>query len=249
MSNDAEAKLRQIPFDFKVANHMGRDDFMVSACNKEAFEMIDNWPQWLSAGLFLYGPHGCGKSHLAHLFVEKLRQTTGKPYPVSIVEARGISMKSVRRLAAENTSIVIENVSEKCDAEALFHLFNIYNQDGRYMLWTGLKAPHYIHFKLADLYSRLNMLPCVEIQEPDDVMLQTLIVKLFNDRQLLISPEILNYIMTNAERSFSYIQHLVEEIDVLSLAYQTSANYNIVKKAMDILAHQSSREPDLFADL
>ena len=40
MSNDAEAKLRQIPFDFKVANHMGRDDFMVSACNKEAFEMI-----------------------------------------------------------------------------------------------------------------------------------------------------------------------------------------------------------------
>lgn len=236
----------QLLLNFGVKTHMDRDDFMVSNCNKEAFNAIDSWPDWLANGLFIYGPHGCGKTHLAHLFIDKLRSSTRRPYPVSIIEAQSISMKNIERIANENLSVVIENLSVGFDEEALFHLFNIYNQEGRYILWTGLQNPHQLTVLLPDLKSRLSMLPCIEVQKPDDVMLQMLIVKLFNDRQLLITPEILNYIVVNAERSFSYLQKLVEIIDEQSMLYKCAVNYNIVRRAMEIMASQKECEPDLF---
>ena len=183
---------------------------------------------------------------MAHIFADIVMANGEKPVRVGLVPAEGVSMKNIKRLTEENASIVIENLSSKADEEALFHLCNIYSTTGRYVLWTAENPPSRMHFKLKDLQSRLNMLPCVEIKEPDDIMLQTLIVKLFNDRQILISPDVLNLIVNNAQRSFEYIGKLVEECDNISLAYQCAINYNVVKMAIDILAQSDNRQPDLF---
>ncbi len=243
-----DEKLKQLPFDFSRRTYMGREDFMVAPCNREAFYAVDMWPEWLTHGLIIYGAKGCGKSHLANLFVEKVRIFADKPIKVSVLDAARITLHSVKRIAEENQSIVIENLTPKVNEEALFHLFNIYNTEGRYMLWTAETPPSRMHFMLKDLQSRLNMLPSVEIKEPDDLMMNSLTVKLFNDRQIMISPEILDYIVSNARRSFAYIQKLVAEIDDISLAYQSAVNYAVVKKALDILAKQDEREPDLFGE-
>ena len=240
--------LQQLPLQFATRNYMGRDDFMVSECNRDAYYLVDAWPNWLGNGVFIYGPPGCGKSHLAHLFIDKVRATAEKPIKARIITASSVHMRSVKRLAEENTALVIENVEPKNNNEALFHLFNLFNVPGRYMLWTAETAPNLMKFPLRDLATRLKMLPCVKISEPDDIMLQMLIVKLFDDRQIKISPEILSYIITNASRSFAYIEALVAEIDKISLAYQAAVNYKIVKQAMDWLATQNTREPDLFDD-
>ena len=244
--NVIDEELKQLPFAFQKQNLMGREDFMVSTCNREAFEMIEAWPHWLTSGLIIYGPHGCGKSHLAHLFADKVRYNFPQSSPVAILEASRIKMRSVARIAAENRSIVIENLTPKVDTEALFHLFNLYNVPDRYMLWTAAEAPSRMHFALKDLQSRLNMLPSIAINEPDDVMMQTLVVKLFADRQLMISPEILEYIVLHARRSFSYMRDLVEEIDAVSLAYQCPVNYFAVQKAMEILYEKENKQMDLF---
>lgn len=244
-----DEELKQIPFDFVPRTYMGREDFMVAPCNREAFNLVDSWPKWLTQGMIIYGPKGCGKSHLANLFADKVKIFADKPIKVSLIDAGRINLRNVNKIASENQSIVIENLTPKANAEALFHLFNLYNTEGRYMLWTAETAPSRMSFTLKDLQSRLNMLPSVEIKEPDDLMLQTLIVKLFNDRQILISPEILNFIVTNAPRSFEYIGKLVEECDNISLAYQCAVNYNVVKKAMELLAQTDSRQPDLFDGL
>lgn len=246
MMTDEDEELKQIPFDFAPRTYMGREDFMVASCNKEAFNMVDSWPNWLTQGLIIYGPKGCGKSHLANLFADKVKIFADKPIKVSLINASRINLRNVNKIANENQSIVVENLTPKANMEALFHLFNLYNTEGRYMLWTAEQAPSRMAFALKDLQSRLNMLPCVEIKEPDDIMLQTLIVKLFNDRQILISPDVLNFIVSNAPRSFEYIGKLVEECDNISLAYQCAINYNVVKMAMDILAQSDNRQPDLF---
>lgn len=246
MNNLLDGKLKQLSLDLKSQIYMGRDDYMVSSCNKEAYEMINTWPNWMGQGLVIYGPKGCGKTHLANVFVEKINSNSKKIGQISIVNASKINMKTLNRISNENRNIVIDNFSAKSNLEAIFHLFNIYNTEGRYMLFTSEIAPSRMQLPLKDLQSRLNMLPSIEIKEPDDLMLQALIVKLFNDKQIIISPEILNYILMNAQRSFAYIEELVDEIDKVSLAYQSAVNYQIIKKSMDIISQRSDKEPDLF---
>lgn len=242
-----DEQLKQIPFSFAPQNLMGDTDFMVTDCNREAFEMVEQWPYWPENGLVIYGPEGCGKTHLAHMLVDKVRNILKNNGKISIINATQVKMRNVNRLAMENKHLIIENLSTKIDNEALFHLFNIFhNGSNRTILWTSLTAPNYMHFTLKDLQSRLNMLPCVAIKAPDDKMLQMLIVKLFNDRQLRISEEILEYITYHTERSFSFVCKLVETIDAVSLAYQMSVNCFVVQKALSILKEQEEKQQDLF---
>ena len=246
MTNDTKDMLKQLPLEFSAHNYMGREDFMVSECNEKAFAMLDSWPDWIGNGLFIYGPQGCGKSHLAHLFTDKVRQSADGINKAIIKDSRQINMRNVKRLATENQVIVVENVRPLHNDEALFHLFNMFNEPGKYMLWTAESAANRLRFSLPDLQTRLNMLPSVEIKEPDDFMLQMLIVKLFNDRQIIIGEDILAYIINNTRRSFAYVRDLVKEIDEISLAYHSAVNYNIVRKAIELMAAKDTNEPDLF---
>ena len=242
-----DAKLKQISFAFEVPNLMGADDYIVTDCNKTAFSMVQKWPNWPNKGLVVYGPEGCGKSHLAHLLAEKIKQQTQQLNCVAILNSAQVKMNCVPKLAETYQHLIVENLMQKVDNEALFHLFNIYQDEpNRSILWTAHIAPNQIHFSLKDLQSRLNMLPCVAIERPDDKMMQMIVVKLFNDRQLMISPEILEYIVVYAKRSFSYIQKLVEEIDAVSLAYHMSVNHFVVKKAMELVDTKEDKQRDLF---
>ncbi|MBP1532173.1 MAG: hypothetical protein ILA52_01580 [Alphaproteobacteria bacterium] len=237
---------KQLPLTFSTPNYMGREDFMVSECNREAFMMIDSWPSWLSFGVLIYGPKGSGKSHLAHLFADKISTFLQKPVRVPLLNAKEITVNKVKKIYSEYQYIIVEDISPTADEEALFHLFNLYDTPEHYVLWTAETSPHQMQFKLRDLQSRLNMLPAIAITEPDDFMLQMLIVKLFNDRQLVISPDILNYIIKNTRRSFAYVQSLVAEIDYLSLAWQKAVNYNMIKTAIDNLQQKEDKQLDLF---
>ena len=237
---------KQLPLTFSTPNYMGREDFMVSECNREAFMMIDSWPAWLSFGAVIYGPKGSGKSHLAHLFADKISTFLQKPIRVPLLNAQDITVNKVKKIYSEYQYIIVEDISPAADEEALFHLFNLYNSPEHYVLWTAETSPHYMHFKLKDLQSRLNMLPAIAITEPDDFMLQMLIVKLFNDRQLVISPDILNYIIKNTRRSFAYIQSLVAQVDYLSLARQKAVSYNMIRTAIDNLQQKEDKQLDLF---
>ena len=240
--------LKQTAFSFDSAPEMGRDDFMISNCNKEAFAAVDAWPNWVSDGLVLYGPKGSGKTHLAHLFKEKINAAHTKPARISFYECSQINMHNLERICESADVIIMENLNEKVNQEALFHLFNHFSLNKKYMLWTAQISPARMNFSLKDFQSRIDMLPAIEIKEPDDVMLRALIVKLFNDRQLMISPDILEYIVANTERSFAYVESLVKEIDEISLAYKTTVNYKVVREALQHLNNAKDLEPDLFCD-
>ena len=226
--------IHQLPFDFAHRPYLGRDDFIKAPCNSEALDLIELWPQWPSFALCIYGPEHCGKTHLTHIFEEIVATKTHSPYPLPRMEAKDINIDIIHLLFDKNKCLVVENINSEINEEALFHLFNLYRDQGGFILFTSNVAPARLSIKLADLSSRLKMIPAIGINEPDDELLSALIIKLFMDRQITVSREIINYILVNMQRSFSYAHKLVEEIDNVSLSY--------VKEAINSLNQHNQRE-------
>jgi len=232
----------QIVFNFPPHPYFGREDFMVSACNAQAFEMIDAWPEWPYFALCLYGPSGCGKTHLSRIFSDQVSVLTHYPYKIPCLQAQDLTLEAGYQAFAQNKCLIIENLSAKINQEAMFHIYNMYRDEGGSILFTSQQAPARLKLTLPDLQSRLNIVPAIEIKEPDDEMLSALIVKLFADRQLNISPEIISYMLKNMPRSFSFGNRLVAEIDRISLARKRAISLSIVKEALDELTNNPQGE-------
>lgn len=77
--------VKQLPLEFYHRPYMGRDDFMMAECNFEAFRLVDSWPNWAYFAACIYGPEGCGKTHLANIFPTKfpLRSIIPIKFPAS----------------------------------------------------------------------------------------------------------------------------------------------------------------------
>lgn len=226
------AKNEQYTFDFTPHPYLGREDFMVAKCNFEAVKIIDSWPEWPFFAVCLYGPSGCGKTHLSRIFSDNVSQKTNYPYRIPYIKAENIKIDSLYDMFEQHKCLIIEDLNENIDQEAFFHLYNLYRNENGFILLTSERAPARCHFTLPDLQSRLNIVPSIAIQEPDDEMLSALIVKLFTDRQLIIAPELVNYMVKNMQRSFSFCNQLVAEIDNISLMRKRAISLPIIKEAL-----------------
>lgn len=236
--------IHQLPFEFAHRPYMSKDDFIKAPCNAEALDMIEMWPQWPAFALCIYGPERCGKTHLAHIFSETVAIKTNRPYPLPRLDAKDVDFDLPPQLFARSNCLIIEHLNGQINEEALFHLFNLYRNQGGFILFTALQPPARMNFRLPDLQSRLNMLPAIGISEPDDELLSALIIKLFMDRQITVSLDVVNYILVNMQRSFTYVHRLVKEIDDISLSYKRAVSIPIVKEAMAAIGQ--NRQGELF---
>ncbi|MBQ8677859.1 MAG: DNA replication protein [Alphaproteobacteria bacterium] len=225
----------QMALNFTYRPSLGRDDFMVASSNLAATTAIDLWPNWLYFAICIYGSSGCGKTHLANVFAQNVASLTHHPYRIPFIQASSLTLEQAHDMFSLSPYIVIEDLQNLHNQEALFHLYNTYRDLGGNILFTCNQAPARLNFSLPDLRSRLNIVPIYEISAPDDQLLMALLLKLFNDRQITPSSELLNYILKNMQRSFSYARKLVEEIDNISLSRKRAVSIVIAKEAMSVL--------------
>lgn len=242
MESGYNNKNGQYLFKFPTRTYLGEEDFFVTACNETAYKAIKLWPYWQNFALNLYGPKSSGKSHLAHIWINRIQKSLQKPEAIPVLSASTINMKNVNRLNNEHNFLVIENVTTAINEEAFFHLYNFFNIPEKFILFTSEQPLSKLPVKLPDLQSRLRAIPAIEITEPDDEMLTALIAKQFNDQQIIISQEILNYILNNAERSFDFITRLVEEISDISWVHGRAVSIPIVREALKNLMQNQQLE-------
>src|SRR5262245_55878785 len=77
-----ESGPKQLAFDLPLDPRFGREDFLVSPSNEEAYGRIECWPDWPDTILLLTGPKGSGKSHLASIWAESARAWTVDAFEV-----------------------------------------------------------------------------------------------------------------------------------------------------------------------
>lgn len=218
--------MEQLPFNFEHRPALGREDFLVTSGNVEAVKMLDSYPLWPSHAIIIYGANGCGKTHLAHVFVKK----TGGKAP--LVSAASLTAEQVPYLLAKSGNLVVEDIETLKDEEALLHLYNYAKEIGAHLLMTGETAPAELAIKLPDLSSRLLAIPAIRIGNPDDAFIKALLVKLFMDRQLSISEEAIEYAIKNMERSFKGAGDLVAAADKLSLARHRAITVPLLREIL-----------------
>lgn len=223
------SRAQQLPLDLGHRTAMGREDFLIAPGNQDAVAWIDLWPEWPAPALVLYGPIASGKSHLAAVWCDQSGAVK--------ISAHELDEKSVEAVAARAAHLVIDDadalIGDVGREKALFHLYNLFKEEGRTLLLTMQDAPVRRAFTLPDLASRLRAAPCVAIREPDDALLAAVLVKLFNDRQLRVSAEVINYIVPRIERSFDAARNLVRNLDEAALSSKSDLTIPFVRKLLD----------------
>jgi len=206
----------QLTLDLGHRPAFGRDDFLVAPCNFEAVAWMERWPDWPAHGLAVFGPPGCGKSHLLSVFA-----AAHAPEPVALLTADGIDPAAVPGLVEANRVVLVDDLDSLCglaEETTLLHLHNLAREQGRFLMIAGRQPPSRLKLALPDLSSRLNALPAVGIGAPDDEVLSSLMIKLFADRQLEVGAEVVEFLVKRLDRSFAAIGAAVAALDAASLA-------------------------------
>ncbi len=220
---------RQLTLDLDQRPAFGRDDFLVAASNSEAVAWLDRWPDWPAPALAIYGPPGCGKSHLAAVW----RARTGaRP-----VDAPALARQPAPTLAAGPSPRCVIDDADAVPGDpgresGLLHLYNHIADVGGALLLTGREAPARWPVALPDLASRLAALPAAPVGPPDDGLIGAVLVKLFADRQLRVGQEVVAFVLPRMERSLEAARSLVERIDGDALARHRRITVPFVREVL-----------------
>lgn len=217
---------RQLVLDLSLRPAQGRGDFVVAPCNEAAVAWIDRWPEWPGPGLVIHGPPASGKSHLAAVW-----QARADAACVSVAAVAEGKIPAATRLAIEGTE---EALNDAAAAEALFHCYNRLFARRLHMLFLAKTPPARWSITLPDLRSRLLALPAVAIGAPDDAMLSRLFVKLFAERQMTVSADIIAYMVRRLERSCAAVRQAVETIDRASLAERRAITVPFLRNVLGL---------------
>jgi hypothetical protein len=117
------------------------------------------------------------------------------------------------RIIARKTGGRLFDNAEAHDEERLFHAWNEAQEKRRPLLLVADAPPPAWSITLPDLKSRLAATPHVRIEDPDDVLLGTLIAKLLADRGVIVPPELLEFLVPRIERSYVAVQQVVDALD------------------------------------
>jgi chromosomal replication initiation ATPase DnaA len=205
--------IRQLRLPLQREPSVKREDFVVSAANADAVRLLDAWPNWPGGVLALVGPAGSGKTHLARAW----------------------------KAAAGDRATLIEDADVFGDEETLFHRLNDAPL-GDGLLLTSRLRPIAWTAGLPDLRSRLNAISVAELQEPDDELLGGVILKLFRERNIRPTDDVLPYLLRRVERSVPAARELVERIDEAADQEGRAITRAFVRQFLEI----EPDTPDLF---
>ncbi len=217
------SELNQLLLNFDYKTNFNEHDFYLSKSNSNAFNLIYRWPDWDKKILNISGEKFSGKSHLANIF--KLKS---KAFLIKGNEIDNSIFKSIKL----HESIIIDDFEECKEEEILYSIFNLIDQDSKYLLINSLKPINEIKYRLPDLTSRSKNCLYAVIENPDDELLFAIILKNFSDRQIKIEKKIINFIINRIDRSYWKVDEFIYKIDELSLKKKKPINLKTIKEIL-----------------
>ena len=216
--------LNQLLLDFNYEQNFKDDDFYVGKSNYYAFEIINKWPKWEKNILNISGEKFSGKTHLVNIFLKKFNGIK--------IESNLLNNGDLKTIKSFQC-IVLEDLTLEIDENLIYTLFNIIDQDNKFLIVTSNKPIVEIDFKLQDLRSRTKNCLLAKIENPDDELMFAIILKNLSDRQITLDKKLIDYIIKRIDRSYSKIFEFIYKIDEISLKKKKSIDFKIINEALE----------------
>ena len=215
--------LNQEIIKFDYDQNFKDDDFYVSKSNKHIFDLLTKWPKWEKNFLNISGENFSGKTHLVNIFLKKFKGIK--------IESNLLNNDDLKKIKVYQ-NIVLENLNEDMDENLLFTLFNIIEQDNKYLVVTSKIPIVELDFDLNDLKSRSKNFLLQNIEKPDDELIFALILKNLSDRQISLDKKLIEFIIKRIDRSYGKIVDFIYKIDEVSLKKKKSIDFKIIKEVL-----------------
>ena len=205
----------QKSFNYYFKNDLNEQNFFVNQTNIDAFDNIINQENKF---IYLFGPKKSGKSFLSQIWLNK---------------NKAVQLNDNFNFIIENKNNVLIDDLKFFNQEKIFYVVNNCILNNFKILITSDINLNEINFKFQDLPSRLKNFTSLEIKQPNDEMLLTILTKLLIDKQFVInSNEIFEYILRRVERSYLAINDIVNKLDVLTLQKKRQLTIPLIKEIL-----------------
>ena len=215
--------LNQEIIRFNYEQNFKDDDFYVSKSNKHIFDLLNNWPRWEKNFLNISGKKFSGKSHLVNIFLNKFKGIKFKAKLFNNDDLKQIKL---------HQNIVVEDLDKEIDEKLFYTLFNIIDQDNKYLIVTTIDPIVNFKFELDDLNSRSKNFLLQNIEKPDDDLIFALLLKNLSDRQISLEKKLIDYIIKKIDRSYDKIFDFIYKVDEISLKKKRSIDFKIIKEVL-----------------
>ena len=229
--------MSQLPLSLILPDSAAIKDFFVTQANDLAYGWVQKWPDWPAPyhSINIWGPTGCGKTHLSDIFATKLQcQKLDK-----------LSHFNREDFVAFD-GFILDNVTADeaphlWDDEALFHLMNYLAETGKSVLITSQQPVSQMTWRLPDTASRLRAIPAQEVSLPDDELLAALLDQYFLNRQCQVAEPAMRYILARVERSYEAVAEIAQAIDKASLAEKKPVTMALVRSLFKEMAEKGEK--------
>ena len=199
------ATWRQLPLPFAHQPQFSAADFLEAASNEEALAWLapgaHGWPvAWPQHRLALWGPEGCGKTHLLHVWAAR----TG---------ARLLDGPALPREPEPPDGPVAVDEADAAAERPLLHLLNAWAEAGQPVLLAARTPPARWTVALPDLGSRLRAVTAVEIHPPDDELLRVLLARLLAERQFAVAEPVQEWLRLRLPRTPAAMREAAARLD------------------------------------
>jgi len=216
--------LNQLLLDFDYKQNFRDDDFYVGKSNFYSFELINKWPKWEKNFLNISGEKFSGKTHLINIFLKKFNGIK--------IESNLLNNDKLKTIKSHQ-NVVLENLNLNVNEDFIYTLFNIIDQDNKFLIITSSQPIAEIDFTLEDLKSRTKNCLLAKIENPDDELMFALILKNLSDRQIILDKKLINFIIKRIERSYGKIFEIIYKIDKISLKKKKPIDFKTINEALE----------------
>ena len=217
------SELNQLLLDLNYKQNFNDHDFYVSESNYFAFNIINKWPKWEKKILNICGEKFSGKTHLANIFKSKSKAL--------LINYNKMDEDVFNKIKLFD-NIIIDNFNNNFNEKLIYSVFNLVDQDNKYMLINSEQPINEIKFNLPDMISRSKNCLVAKIENPDDELIFAIILKNFSDRQIKLEKKIIEFIINRIDRSYSKIYEFIYKIDELSLKKKKPINLKTIREIL-----------------